>query len=129
MRPLNLAREKIGLPASKCVVVEDSMVRSFRVGGRIIMLLFGYHVIRCLTQLKELSCKEWEPYSLVGLRAAMGANMPCIITPCPSSDKPDFKKEGAKAVLDEVMGLGDSPPLVTLSKLFPLNAQDPNFDF
>ena len=52
-----LAREKVNLPADKCVVVEDS---------------------------------------LVGLRAAMGANMPCIITPCPSSDVPDFKSEGAR---------------------------------
>mmetsp|Transcript_27048 Transcript_27048/g.66321 ORF Transcript_27048/g.66321 Transcript_27048/m.66321 type:complete len:256 (+) Transcript_27048:88-855(+) len=86
----NLAREKIGLPASKCVVIEDSMV---------------------------------------GLRAAMGANMPCIITPCPSSDVPDFKKEGARAVLDVTTGLGDSPPLVTLAKLFPKDAKEPNFDF
>jgi len=51
----------VGLPADKCVVVEDS---------------------------------------LVGLRAALGANMPCIITPCPSSDVPDFLAEGAKAVMD-----------------------------
>lgn len=87
----NLAREKIGLPAGKCVVVEDS---------------------------------------LVGLRAALGANMPCIITPCPSSDVPDFAGEGARAVMDDRVGLGEGPStVVTLSKLFPEGAEEPNFMF
>ena len=87
----NLAREKVGLPASKCVVIEDS---------------------------------------LVGLRAAMGANMPCVITPCPSSDVPDFRAHGARAVMDVNVGLGDGAgAIVTLAKLFPPNATEPNFDF
>lgn len=87
----NLAREKVGLPASRCVVVEDS---------------------------------------LVGLRAAVGANMPCIITPCPSSDVPDFMAEGARAVMDDTLGLGDGPTtVVTLAKLFPEGAAEPNFTF
>ena len=87
----NLAREKVGLPANKCVVIEDSMV---------------------------------------GLRAALGASMPCIITPCPSSDVPDFKKEGAKAVMDDRRGLGDGDDIVvTLAKLFPAGADEPSFDF
>ena len=87
----NLAREKVNLPSSKCVVIEDS---------------------------------------LVGLRAAMGADMPCVITPCPSSDVPDFKAHGAKAVMDVNVGLGDGPnEVVTLAKLFPTGAEAPNFDF
>ena len=87
----NLAREKVGLPSSKCVVIEDS---------------------------------------LVGLRAAMGANMPCVITPCPSSDVPDFRAHGARAVMDVNVGLGDGAgAMVTLAKLFPANAAEPNFDF
>ena len=87
----NLAREKVGLPASKCVVIEDS---------------------------------------LVGLRAAMGANMPCVITPCPSSDVPDFRAHGARAVMDVNVGLGDGAgAVVTLAKLFPPNATEPDFDF
>ena len=86
----NLAREKVGLPASKCVVIEDS---------------------------------------LVGLRAALGADMPCIITPCPSSDVPDFKAEGAKAVMVDRRGLGDGDEIVvTLEKLFPAGADAPSFD-
>ena len=87
----NLAREKIGVPADRCVVIEDS---------------------------------------LVGLRAALGANMPCIITPCPSSDVPDFKKEGARAVMHDRLGLGDgATTVVTLGKLFPEGADAPNFEF
>ena len=87
----NLAREKVNLPASKCVVIEDSMV---------------------------------------GLRAALGADMPCVITPCPSSDVPDFEKEGAKAVMDDRRGLGDGDDVVvTLAKLFPAGADAPCFDF
>jgi HAD superfamily hydrolase (TIGR01509 family) len=87
----NLAREKVNLPSSKCVVIEDS---------------------------------------LVGLRAAMGADMPCVITPCPSSDVPDFKAHGAKAVMDVNVGLGDGAnEIVTLAKLFPPGAEAPNFDF
>ena len=87
----NLARERVNLPSSKCVVIEDS---------------------------------------LVGLRAAMGADMPCVITPCPSSDVPDFKAHGAKAVMDVNVGLGDgSNEVVTLAKLFPPGKEAPNFDF
>ena len=87
----NLARERVDLPASKCVVVEDS---------------------------------------LVGLRAALGADMPCLITPCPSSDVPDFMAEGAKAVIDDRKGLGDGEDtVVTLEKLFPAGAEAPCFDF
>jgi len=87
----NLAREVLNLPASKCVVIEDSMV---------------------------------------GLRAALGANMPCIVTPCPSSDVPDFKAEGASAVMDDKRGLGDGDDTVfTLKQLFPEGADVPNFEF
>ena len=81
----NLARERVDLPASKCVVVEDS---------------------------------------LVGQPAALGADMPCLITPCPSSDVPDFMAEGAKAVMDDRKGLGDGEDtVVTLEKLFPAGAE------
>jgi HAD superfamily hydrolase (TIGR01509 family) len=87
----NLAREVLNLPASKCVVIEDSMV---------------------------------------GLRAALGANMPCIVTPCPSSDVPDFKAEGASAVMDDKRGLGDGDDTAfTLKQLFPEGADVPNFEF
>lgn len=87
----NLARELLNLPASKCVVIEDSMV---------------------------------------GLRAALGANMPCIVTPCPSSDVPDFKAEGASAVMDDKRGLGDGDDTAfTLKQLFPEGADVPNFEF
>merc|ERR1712176_296514 len=88
----NLARDKVGLPAKKCVVIEDS---------------------------------------LVGLRAANGAEMPCIITPCPSSDVPDFMAEGARAVMDDRKSLGEEGDdvVVTLEKLFPADAQEPSFEF
>ena len=67
---------------------------------------------------------------MVGFRAALGANMPCIITPCPSSDVPDFKKEGAKAVMDDKRGLGDGKDIVfTLKQLFPEGADAPCFEF
>ena len=79
----NLAREKVGLPASKCVVVEDS---------------------------------------LVGLRAAVGANMNCVITPTQSTASADFMGEGAKAVFADLSG-------VRLAALFPLGASEPNFKF
>ena len=60
----------------------------------------------------------------------MGANMPCVITPCPSSDVPDFRAHGAAAVMDVNVGLGDGAgAVVTLAKLFPQNASEPNFDF
>lgn len=84
----NLAREKIGLPADKCVVIEDSMV---------------------------------------GLRAALGADMYCIITPTHSTDKVDFVAEGANVCMDCEIGLGDNPPVVTLDGLFPAGAETPVF--
>ena len=56
----NLAAERLGLPNSQCIVVEDS---------------------------------------LVGLRAAKGANMRCIITYTSSTEAEDFYGEGADAKL------------------------------
>uniref|UniRef100_A0A6U0AC63 Uncharacterized protein n=1 Tax=Ostreococcus mediterraneus TaxID=1486918 RepID=A0A6U0AC63_9CHLO len=79
----NLAREKVGLPASKCVVVEDS---------------------------------------LVGLRAAVGAEMNCVITPTASTASADFIGEGAKAVFTTLAG-------VKLHAMFPNEATEPNFKF
>ena len=78
----NLARDKVGLPASKCLVIEDS---------------------------------------IVGLRAAVGANMPCLITPCGSNQDADFMGEGASCVVSDVSE-------VRLAMLFPENAQEPQFD-
>eukprot|EP00242_Pyramimonas_sp_CCMP2087_P014561 CAMPEP_0198197836 /NCGR_PEP_ID=MMETSP1445-20131203/1401_1 /TAXON_ID=36898 /ORGANISM="Pyramimonas sp., Strain CCMP2087" /LENGTH=352 /DNA_ID=CAMNT_0043867237 /DNA_START=76 /DNA_END=1134 /DNA_ORIENTATION=- len=57
----NMAREKLGIPANKCVVIEDS---------------------------------------IVGLNAAKGAGMICIITPTTSTANGDFVSRGATAVLD-----------------------------
>lgn len=42
--------------------------------------------------------------SLIGLQAALGAEMPCIITHTPSTKSQDFN--GAKAIYPE---LGDAP--------------------
>jgi len=78
----NLAREKIGLPSSKCVVFEDS---------------------------------------IVGLRAAVGANMPCLVTPCGSNQDADFIGEGASVVVPDLSN-------VKLGMLFPADADAPRFD-
>lgn len=84
----NLARERIGISADKCVVVEDS---------------------------------------LVGLRAAVGASMHCVITPTSSTASADFLGEGAKKV---VADLGEDARVgVTIAKLFPVDAREPNFNF
>ena len=72
----NLAREKIGLPSDKCLVIEDSVV---------------------------------------GLRAARGADMKCLVTPCGSNLNADFTGEGADKVVTNLDG-------VTLRSLFPENA-------
>ncbi|KAG1670118.1 hypothetical protein FOA52_013694 [Chlamydomonas sp. UWO 241] len=61
----NMARERLGLSADRCIVIEDSMV---------------------------------------GLRAAVGAHMACIITPTLSTASADFKGEGAIAVVPVLMG-------------------------
>merc|ERR1712146_117964 len=66
------ARERLGLNASKCVVIEDSMV---------------------------------------GLRAAKGAGMNCIITYTKSTASADFYSEGADAKLLSLEG-------VTLGEIF-----------
>ena len=88
-----------------------------------------YNLAREKVGLPSNQCVVVED-SLVGLRAALGANMPCIITPCPSSDVPDFMAEGAKAVMDCRVGLGDGDTtVVTLAKLFPQGATEPNFSF
>jgi hypothetical protein len=50
-----------------------------------------------------------------------------LITPCPSSDVPDFKKEGAMAVCDDRKGL-EGPPRVTVQGLFPEGAESPSFE-
>ena len=82
----NLAREQIGLPADKCVVIEDS---------------------------------------IVGLRAAMGAGMTCIITPCGSTMGQDFIGEGASFVCSPTVEASG----VTLRKIFPEGATAPSFEF
>jgi HAD superfamily hydrolase (TIGR01509 family) len=63
----NMARERLGLPADRCIVIEDSMV---------------------------------------GLRAAVGAGMKCIITPTASTASADFIGEGAAAVVPVLEGKG-----------------------
>ena len=63
----NMARERLGLPADRCIVIEDSMV---------------------------------------GLRAAVGAGMKCIITPTASTASADFIGEGAAAVVPVLQGEG-----------------------
>jgi len=43
---------------------------------------------------------------------------------------PDFKAEGASAVMDDKRGLGDGDDTVfTLKQLFPEGADVPNFEF
>ena len=57
--------------------------------------------------------------SIVGLKAAVAAGMPCIITPTSSNSTTaeEFIKEGATAVVDT---LGDDgQDAVTTQKLFP----------
>lgn len=61
----NVARERLGLEADKCIVIEDSMV---------------------------------------GLRAAIGAGMNCIITPTTSTMDAPFCQEGAVAVVPVLAG-------------------------
>lgn len=61
----NLASEKLGVPPSKCLVVEDS---------------------------------------IVGLRAAKGANMQCLITCTPSTADQPFIAQGAAAVVPALAG-------------------------
>jgi HAD superfamily hydrolase (TIGR01509 family) len=63
--------------------------------------------------------------SIVGLRAAEGAGMPCIITPCGSTLGQDFESEGAKFVCDTTVEESG----VTLSKIFPGDCEKPCFDF
>jgi len=63
--------------------------------------------------------------SIVGLRAAEGAGMPCIITPCGSTLGQDFMGEGAKFVCATTVKESG----VTLSKIFPDGCDKPNFDF
>eukprot|EP00899_Mesostigma_viride_P025500 jgi/Mesvir1/6134/Mv00838-RA.1 len=72
----NTARERLGLPKDKCVVIEDSMV---------------------------------------GLRAAVGAGMHCIITPTASTINEDFCGEGAAAVVES---LGGPLHQVTIDDIF-----------
>jgi HAD superfamily hydrolase (TIGR01509 family) len=72
----NMTREKLGLPADRCVVIEDS---------------------------------------LVGLRAAVGAGMKCIITPTASTSSADFIAEGATAVVSAMAGPGFK---VTIDDIF-----------
>ena len=68
----NTARERLGLPSERCVVIEDS---------------------------------------LVGLRAAVGAGMPCIITYTGSTRGEAFYREGAAAKVPDLGG-------VTLDDIF-----------
>ncbi|KAI8473384.1 MAG: HAD-like domain-containing protein [Monoraphidium minutum] len=63
----NTARERLGIPADRCLVIEDSMV---------------------------------------GLRAARGAGMHCIITPTSSTEDQPFCEEGAAAVVKQLAGPG-----------------------
>ncbi|GAX77277.1 hypothetical protein CEUSTIGMA_g4723.t1 [Chlamydomonas eustigma] len=77
----NMTREKLGLPADRCVVIEDSMV---------------------------------------GLRAAVGAGMKCIITPTASTSSADFIGEGATAVVSALAGPGFK---VTMDDIFSKNAK------
>jgi HAD superfamily hydrolase (TIGR01509 family) len=70
----NTARERLGMNADQCVVVEDS---------------------------------------LVGLRAARGANMKCVITYTSSTASADFYGEGASAKVPELGSAG-----VTLESIF-----------
>merc|ERR1719446_2023023 len=76
----NLAAERLGLPNSQCIVVEDS---------------------------------------LVGLRAAKGANMRCIITYTSSTEAEDFYGEGADAKLLD-FGAGVSLDLLFDAETNPL---------
>ncbi|KIY96034.1 Protein cbbY [Monoraphidium neglectum] len=61
----NTARERLGIPAERCLVIEDSMV---------------------------------------GLRAARGAGMHCVITPTSSTEDQPFCEEGAAAVVSVLAG-------------------------
>ena len=61
--------------------------------------------------------------SIVGLRAAVAAGMPCIITPTSanSTSAEEFIKEGAVAVVDT---LGEGDDAVTAASLFPAEGSD-----
>jgi len=81
----DVARERLGMTADQCIVIEDS---------------------------------------LVGLRAAKGANMRCIITPTPSTAKEDFYGEGADAKVPDL-----ESRKVTLASIFdPLRRDGKNAD-
>jgi HAD superfamily hydrolase (TIGR01509 family) len=79
----NVARERLGMTADQCVVIEDS---------------------------------------LVGLRAAVSANMKCIITYTASTASADFYGEGAAAKVPDLATAG-----VTLDSIFqPLRQSGPS---
>jgi HAD superfamily hydrolase (TIGR01509 family) len=63
--------------------------------------------------------------SIVGLKAAVGAGMPCVITPCGSTMGQDFIGQGAKFVCNTTVKESG----VTLKKIFPDGCERPNFDF
>ena len=83
-----------------------------------------YNLAREKVDLPAEMCVVIED-SIVGLRAAEGAGMPCIITPCGSTLGQDFKGEGAKFVCATTVKASG----VTLSKIFPDGSEKPNFDF
>ena len=83
-----------------------------------------YNLAREKVDLPAEMCVVIED-SIVGLRAAEGAGMPCIITPCGSTLGQDFKGEGAKFVCATTVKASG----VTLSKIFPDGSDAPNFDF
>ena len=83
-----------------------------------------YNLAREKVDLPAEMCVVIED-SIVGLRAAEGAGMPCIVTPCGSTLGQDFKGEGAKFVCATTVKASG----VTLSKIFPDGSDAPNFDF
>jgi len=79
-----------------------------------------YNLAREKVDLPAEMCVVIED-SIVGLRAAEGAGMPCIITPCGSTLGQDFKGEGAKFVCATTVKASG----VTLSKIFPDGSEKP----
>merc|ERR1712054_70209 len=84
-----------------------------------------YNVARKRLGVPKERCVVIED-SIVGLRAATSAGMPCIITPTSSNSTSaaEFIKEGAVAVVET---LGDDPAVVTAAELFPKDSNVPVF--
>lgn len=100
----NMARERLGLSADRCIVIGEPTHEPL-------------DRLKCskppsppaaatLNSTSDIYVVCHAEDSMVGLRAAVGAGMKCIITPTASTASADFIGEGAAAVAPVLEGLG-----------------------